>query len=123
MSVVMLGPATVDIVGVRAGDQNLIELTLTTNGAPMNITGMVVQAQARLTSTSPDALSAVITVTDAARGVLEVRWPGADVTALLGTKSSWNGVWDMQVGNPGNDPVTVAAGRFVAEMDVTRSGP
>lgn len=122
MSVVTLGPAAVDIVGIRAGDQNLIEMSLTTNGAPMNITGMEVQAQARLTPTSAEALTAIITITDAARGVIEVRWPGADVTTLLGTKTSWTGVWDMQIGNPGNDPTTIAAGKFTATMDVTR-GP
>lgn len=122
MAVVTLGPAPVDIQGVRAGDQNLIELTLTADGAPMDLTGLLVQAQARLTTVAadPPALTAVITVTDAAAGKLQMRWPGPAVYTLLGTKPSWSGVWDLQVGNPGNDPLTVAAGSFGAVMDVTR---
>lgn len=121
MSVVTLGPAPVDIVGIRAGDQNLIEFTITNDGDPMDLTGMIVSAQARSSSTSPDiAVTALVTVTDADAGVLTLRWPGAAITTLLGVKSSWVGVWDLQIGNPGNDPVTVAAGKFAAEMDVTR---
>lgn len=118
--VVPLGPACVDITGVRAGDQNLITMTLTNNGAPMDLTGLILAAQARATPLDPEALDAVIVVTDALAGEIALRWPGDEVTTMLAGQTSWKGVWDLQVGDVGNDPVTVAAGKFSAVMDITR---
>lgn len=115
---VPMGPATVDITGVRAGDQNLMSMTLTVDGAPMDLAGMEVAAQARLTPTAVESIDAVITVTGL--NTIAVRWPGEAVAEMLAGKPTWKGVWDLQVGEPGLDPVTVAAGKFTAVMDVTR---
>lgn len=120
MAAVDLSPARVDISGIRAGDRNLITMTLTNGGVPINLTGKTVAAQARQTATDTAMLAAVVTITDAAAGAITVRWPGPAVSTLLGTTAKWTGVWDLQVTTTGEDPLTVAAGTFTAEMDVTR---
>lgn len=118
---VPLGPACVAITGVRAGDRNLITATVTAKGQPVDLTGKTLSAQARKTAQSTaTALDAVIAVVDALAGDITIRWPGDDVTALLAGKATWSGVWDLQVAEPGLDPLTIAAGPFTAEMDVTR---
>jgi hypothetical protein len=121
--VVPFGPAVVNIVGIRAGDLNEMTLTLTSGGLPLDLTGQTLAAQARLKTTSAGApaLAAVITVVgNPVNGVATVRWPGDDVRTMLAGKASWAGVWDLQVDNGVDDPVTLAAGSFKAEMDVTR---
>jgi hypothetical protein len=120
MAAVDLSPARLDISGVRAGDRNLITMTLTNGGVPINLTGKTVAAQARLTATDTTMLAAVVTVTNAATGDITVRWPGPAVATLLGGAAKWSGVWDLQVTTPSEDPLTVVAGSFAAEMDVTR---
>lgn len=123
MATVQLGPAQVDLQGVRAGDLNAITLTITSKGKPFNLTGKTVTAQARLTPLDTQALDAVVEVTNAVNGVCVVRWPGAAVTTLLAGKAAWSGVWDLQVSDtPGGDAQTLVAGTFAAVMDVTR-GP
>lgn len=117
---VPLGPACANITGVRGGDRNIMTVRITSNGLPVNLTGKTLTAQARKTPLDTSALDAVVTVTDALDGRVELRWPGAQVATLLGTKKSWTGVWDLQIAEPGLDPLTVAAGTFAAEMDVTR---
>ena len=62
----------------------------------------------------------MVEVLDAPNGLILVRWPGADVTTLLGTGAAWAGVWDLQVATGGQEPVTILAGKFAAEQDVTR---
>jgi hypothetical protein len=121
MAAIDLSPARLDISGIRAGDRNLITMTLTSGGVPMNLTGKTVAAQARVASNDTGlALAAVVTVTNAATGDISVRWPGPAVSTLLGTAAKWSGVWDLQVTTPSEDPITVVAGSFAAEMDVTR---
>ena len=120
---VPLGPAAVDITGVRAGDRNLMHVTITSKGEPVDLAGATVAAQARTTALAATALDAVVDVIDAAAGQVDVRWPGDAVTAWLAGKAKQSGVWDMQVESPASDPVTVMAGTFAAEMDVTRAAP
>lgn len=117
-----LGPAQLNLAGIRGGDRNQFTVTLTVGGLPMNLTGLVVAAQARLTATDvdPPDLTAVCTVTNAVGGQFTVRWPGDAVTALLAGAETWTGVWDLQVDNGVDDPLTVAAGTFDAVSDVTR---
>lgn len=120
MAAIDLSPARLDISGIRANDRNLITATITSGGVPMNLTGKTVEAQARLTAVDVAMLSAVITVTNAAAGAITIRWPGAAVATLLAGAAKWSGVWDLQVTTPSEDPLTVTAGTFAAEMDVTR---
>jgi hypothetical protein len=120
VTTVPLGPAEVHLTGIRAGDQNLIACTLTMLGTPLDLTGKAVTAQARLTPTDAAALDAVIEVTAPASGRFNLRWPGTAVTEMLAGKPAWKGVWDLQVGEPGQDALTLIAGKFSAVMDVTR---
>jgi hypothetical protein len=122
MAVVQFGPAVVDCLGVRSGDKNQMSVVVSQDGAPMSLTGATCTAVARKVITDPDppALTAVVTVTDAAAGALSVRWPGDAVRTLLGTALKWDGVWDLQIATSGQDPVTIAAGKISLEQDVTR---
>lgn len=121
MASVNLTPAPVDLLGIRAGDRNLITFTITNGGVPVNLTGKTVTAQARQTANDATAaLTAVVAIVDAVAGAISVRWPGAAVATLLGSAATWTGVWDLQVATPSEDPLTVAAGTFGAVMDVTR---
>jgi hypothetical protein len=115
-----LGPSCVNLSGVRAGDLNQFQITLSRKGIPMNLTGLTLTAQARAKVTDTEFIDAVITVTDAPNGVLLLRWPGSDVATWLGAKATKTGVWDLQVDDGVADPTTVAAGSFAAEWDVTR---
>jgi len=117
---VPLGPACVDITGIRAGDQNLIVMSFTSGGAPIDLTGAVVEAQARATPFATEMIEAVIEITDPVGGHVNVRWPGDQVMTMLAGKPVWNGVWDLQVTQGSDDPQTLAAGSFSAVMDVTR---
>lgn len=117
---VPLGPACANITGVRSGDLNRFTMTLTNKGIPVNLTGQTVTAQARTKALAPEHLDAVIDILDAVAGELAIRWPGNAVTTWLNGKATQNGVWDLQVDNGTDDPVTVVAGTFAAEQDVTR---
>jgi hypothetical protein len=118
---VPFGPATVNVAGVRAGDTNDMQVTIISGGTPMDLTGVTVSAQARELSTDETpAITATVTVTDAAGGVVVVLWDGDDVRGVLAGAGRWDGVWDLQVDNAG-DVTTVAAGTFEAVMDVTRA--
>jgi hypothetical protein len=120
MTALIMGPAVVNIAGVRAGDQNLFTLTMSRDGVPVDLTGSTVTAQARLTALTEESLDAVVEITDAPGGAVSVRWPGEDVRTWLAGQATVKGVWDLQVANGAEDPVTVIAGGFGAEMDVTR---
>jgi hypothetical protein len=122
---VPLGPARVDITGVRAGDRNAFTLTLSRNAVPFDLTGLEVTAQARRRATDPDppALIADVQVANPTAGQLVIAWPGEQVAALFPEGSApdaWVGVWDLQVADNVNDPLTVAAGTLAAVPDVTR---
>lgn len=116
-----LGPACLDLTGVRGGDRNLMYVNVTSGGAVVDVTGMTFAAQARQKATDPDpaAITADIVVADGPTGRLAVQWPGDQVSALLNGNATWKGVWDLQqVLSP--FPVTVVKGKFAAEQDVTR---
>ena len=95
---VPMGPACVNLTGIRAGDKNQMTGTVTMKGDPVDLTGQSISAQARKRSTDVEvALSAVVTITDAAEGKFTMRWPGDDVAVLLADKATWSGVWDLQL--------------------------
>jgi hypothetical protein len=121
MATVVLGPALLDVSGIRAGDRNMIELTISYKGTPLNLTGYTLTAQARKTPPDPVvALTAQIAIVDAPNGQITITWPGADVSSLFtGGIDTWAGVWDLQVGSGGNI-TTIAAGKLQAVLDVTR---
>lgn len=117
-----LAPADVDIKGVRAGDRNMFTMTVKTGGKGINLTGYTVTASARTKADDPVDLDAVCTITDANKGIVEVRWPGAAVRTWLGSQLEQHGVWDLQLDDgSGGDPWTVAKGTFHAETDITHA--
>lgn len=118
MVAVPLGPAQVDISGVRAGDLNEFTITITSGGTPVVLDDYTITASARVKQTDVESLDAECVKADD-DGTVIIRWPGEDVRTWLGDKIKLSGVWDLQMAN-GTDPVTVAAGTFAAEMDVTR---
>lgn len=123
MAVIDLSPAVLDLKGIRAGDRNLVAVTLTSEGQPLDLTDLTVTAQARKKATDePAAITASIDVdADPTTGKLSLRWPGDDVRTLLNGAATFDGVWDLQIQSGTNDPVTVVAGSFGAVMDVTRT--
>ena len=122
MATVKLGPAVLDISGIRAGDENQIEITITKSGVPFPLTGYTVSAQARKAAIDPDPplITAECEITDAAGGKVVTTWHGDDVMTLLNGSAQFNGVWDLQISADGVTNKTIAAGLFNAVMDVTR---
>src|SRR5580765_2811760 len=120
MVTISLTPAQVDVEGVRAGDRNQFQVTLTSAGKAIDLTSLTVKAQARSTAQGTDVLDAVIDITDPVKGLVTVRWPGDAVRTWMSTKEVMNGVWDLQVEDGTGDPWTVVAGKFSAVQDVTR---
>ena len=116
---VPLGPAPVDIEGVRAGDRNEFQITLTSGGSKLNVTGMTFTASARENRLDTEHLNAIVTITDGPNGIILVHWPGDAVRTWLGAEETRKGVWDLEMDDSSNEPLTVAAGVFAAELDVT----
>jgi hypothetical protein len=114
-----MGPAKVDLSGIRAGDRNVLTFTVLSAGGPFDLTGIVATAQARQTPDATVAIDAVVTITDAPGGVLTVEWPGAAVSTALAGATTYKGVWDLQLAGNGW-VLTVAEGTFAAVLDVTR---
>ena len=122
MTSIDVGPAKMDLLRIRAGDRNLFNVKLSDSGGPVNLTDSTIEAQARKTAIDPEiAVSAVIAVVDASQGQFEMRWPGEDVRDVLAGAEEWEGVWDLQVYEPGEDPQTLVAGKFTIEADVTHA--
>jgi hypothetical protein len=122
MAKISLAPSNTDLEGIRAGDRNEIAVTLTSSSKAVDLTGCTITAQARETSIeTTSAIDAVCTITNALAGKFTIRWPGDAVSDLLGGEATWKGVWDCQVDDgSGTDPVTITAGSFSADMDITR---
>lgn len=119
---VNLAPLPFDILGVRAGDSNETEFTITNRGVAVNLTGMTVRAQARVSAVDTTvAIEATVTMTSPTTGKFLLAWDGDDVRTLLAGDLTWEGVWDLQILEPSDVlPETILAGRWTAEMDVTR---
>ena len=120
MTVIDVGPAKMDLLRIRAGDRNLFNVQLTDSNGPVNLTDSTIEAQARRSTTDPEiAVSAVIAIIDHNQGRFEMRWPGEDVRTALAGAEEWEGVWDLQVFETGEEPQTLVAGIFTMEADVT----
>jgi hypothetical protein len=89
----------------------------------VDVTGWDFQAQARKAANdAAAAATATCTVLDGPNGLVEIAW--GDLRALLGTETSWSGVWDLQATPDGASlPRTLLAGTFVVTLDVTRTAP
>lgn len=117
-----LGPAVLDLKGIRAGDKNEMRVALLSDGAPWDTTGATVAAQARADKKdAAPALTAVVTAVDEAQGIYLVAWDGDEVRTLLALQETWEGVWDLQIQLPLElAPQTLVEGSIECVMDVTR---
>lgn len=117
-----LGPACIDLTGLLANDRNMFAAHLRVGATPVNLTGLTLTAQARVTAqaANPPTLTAVVTVVNAPNGDITVAWPGSQVATALGTAAKWKGVWDLQADNGVDDPQTLVGGKIAAAWDVTR---
>lgn len=117
-----LGPACLDLKGIRANDRNLMYVNLTFDGDPVELEGTeVFAAQARPKAKDTVVwVDAEVTIVNAALGRLGVRWPGDEVAEALDIKDKIKGVWDLQQTNTSPEPVTIMGGKWEAEWDVTR---
>lgn len=114
-------PAALDLE-VYAGDKNRVELEVLAGGDPVDLTGALVEAEARKAATDADAgVTATIVDIDRQVGQVAVEWDGETLRGLIGSSDRWVGVWDLQITLPGETlPTTPVGGRFTARMDVTR---
>jgi hypothetical protein len=114
-----LTPACVNI-RLYGGDANSFAVEITDDGTIVDVTDWDFQAQARQAANDPAAAAtATCTVIDGPAGLVEIAW--GDLRALLGTETSWSGVWDFQAAPDGATlPRTLLAGTFVVSLDVTR---
>jgi hypothetical protein len=123
-AVATLGPACLDL-SVYAGDENALAVYLHQGDIPVDITAASFAAQAREVLLSDTvAIAATFEIVDGPHGVAVMRWDGEQVRTLMNGCAKWRGVWDLQAEVPGvfgGDPFTVAAGKWIARMDVTRS--
>ena len=119
---IVTGPSPLDWK-VYAGDRNEAQFVFTAGGAPWDLTGADISAQARLRDIDPAvALTATTVWVDAAGGLATVGWDGEEVRALLAGATHWQGVWDFQVLEAGQTlPKTMLRGKFTAIYDVTRA--
>ena len=123
MTAINIGPQQLDIIGVVAGDDTVVDLNITRDGTPEDTTGAVVASQVRRRPTDPDPalITAVITVVDETQGQYKITYPGPQVRTALGTNESLSLVYDANITLMGaGAPVTLLKGAFRIVSDVTR---
>ena len=114
------GPGEMDWI-VYAGDRNKETFEIVSATDPVDITGAVVEAQARTTAKEPTvALTAAVDLTDPTLGRFTVQWDGDAVRTLLAGSDSWEGVWDLQIIESGE---TLAAGQTDANGPAVGGNP
>lgn len=93
---------------ITTGDDAALVLTITRNGAPLDITGMTVEwtAVANRGDTTPALGPYTASLTTPASGVATVTIPKADTETL----ASHAYLWDAQVTDQGGKVVTVSRG-------------
>jgi hypothetical protein len=117
-----LGPGCLKL-RLYGGDANSFAVEVTDDGTLVDVTGWDFQAQARTAAgDAAAAATATCTVLDGPAGKVEIAW--GDLRTLLGTGTSWSGVWDFQATPDGAGlPRTLLAGTFTVSLDVTRAAP
>lgn len=121
MAAIRLGPTVLDLSGIRSGDSNKINFTISKDGAPVDLTGYTISAQVRKVVTDIDpAMDAVCQMIDPLAGTFYVTFPGDLVMSMLAGEATFKGVWDIQVTDDESFTTTLAAGSFEAVLDVTR---
>ena len=104
-------PTTVNLV-VYQGDDVYLDLAVTTDGAPADLSGCTVTAQVRASPAADEAVELLATIEGA---VVHLHLPHADSAAL----PLW-AVWDCQLVDAAGNVFTIAAGTLKATPEVTR---
>jgi hypothetical protein len=106
---------------IYAGDTQPEVLEFIADGVPWDMTGCTLSAEARETVSSETvALTATCEEVSARIGQWRIVWPGDEARTVLAGAKSWQGVYDVQVTQPGGAVVTVIRGTLTVMMDVTR---
>lgn len=121
MSTLDFAPLKLDLLNVRAGDENRRVIQFLADGVPWDLTGAILSAHAKasVTDTEP-ALVATIEIIDPLTGMFNLSWNGDEVRTLLGAMPTWKGVWDLQLEQGAEFPTTALEGSFSAVLDVTQ---
>lgn len=117
---ISLLPEALDLA-LYAGDGALIRLTVTDNpGEPIPIGGEVIAHIRKARIDADPAAEFSVDLADAAMGVVLISLTGEQTAGLIGAKSSFKGVWDVQWKPTGGQPVTLVQGQVECNADVTR---
>lgn len=112
-----LRPAVLDLA-LYAGDATAVTLRFWTDAAkttPADVSDREWSASWREDRTSDPATELELDDSEAATGVVIVRFSAADTSSFAEV-----GVWDVQGAVPGSDPSTLVTGYVTVQRDVTR---
>jgi hypothetical protein len=111
-------------LSMTRGDDRTLDLAVTFDGAPVDLSGAQLWWTAKMRHLDTDADAVIrkssadgITVVDAAGGLATVAIKPEDTATLPGSNALW---WDLQV-KSGGLVHTIAKGRLVVNADVTRT--
>jgi hypothetical protein len=119
MATVTAVPPTLDIQ-LYAGDDVVITLTITTDGAPYDLTGILL-SEIRKAHGAEVVTVFTANAPDPNSGVCYLSLTG-DETTLLGADGGRHS-WDLQLTNPMGLVSTLARGGVTTQLDITESGP
>ncbi|KKL94072.1 hypothetical protein LCGC14_1868340 [marine sediment metagenome] len=108
------------------GDKRDFSITVTQDGAPLDLTGLVLWFTAKRRHTDPDQAAAFqlssaaggISITDAVNGKAEMSIQPGDTSKLPASRTVL--VWDLQVVDGSGNPCTPEWGSLTVIPDVTR---
>lgn len=117
---ISLLPDSLDLA-LYAGDGATIQMTVTdADQAPVDLDGPVIaQIRVNKVSSSPSATFSVDT-TAASLGELILSLTGVQTAALVGSQTTFKGLWDVQWTPADKEPVTLIQGRVECTADVSR---
>jgi carbon monoxide dehydrogenase subunit G len=113
-------------LAMTRGDDRSLVVTLSSAGAPVDLTGAAIRFTAKYRHSDLDADAVIskatgagVTITDAVAGVVTVEIAAADTDNLVGDTTL---VWDVQVTLNGKVR-TLAGGKLRVAPDVSRTAP
>lgn len=115
-----------DLPPTKRGDNVKFDVTVTLDGAPVDLTTYSVwcTGKRQLSDADVDAIWQVtkaggqITITGAGNNIARVNVPGSNTAVLTDNTTLF---YDVQIKSAGGDIATVADGRVTITLDVTRA--
>lgn len=118
MVVLNFEPETAEL-RLYAGDDAVLDIHVTTDGVPVDVTGWTGRCEFRANVSSPDvAAEFTVEVVDALEGHLRMVFDG-DTTSALAPKYPWAGTYDVQLNDAGGMRRTAFKGPVSIGKDVT----